>query len=59
MSPTQKPGSFAQDTLPRMNMTQNIGPGYNTSVLEIGLEVAPLLLVWNCWTKAEAGLAKG
>ena len=42
-----------------MNVTQNIGPGYNTSVLEIGLEVAPLLLVWNCWTKAEAGLAKG
>lgn len=43
MSPTQK-GSFAQDTLPRMNVTQNIGPGHNTSVLEIGLEVAPLLL---------------
>ena len=45
MSPTQKPGSFAQDTLPRMNVTQNIGPGYNTSVLEIGLEVAGALAV--------------
>ncbi|DAA18294.1 TPA: Nucleosome-remodeling factor subunit BPTF-like [Bos taurus] len=59
MSPTQKPGSFAQDTLPRMNVTRNIGPGHSTSVLEIGLEVAPLLLVWNCWTKASAGLAEG
>lgn len=38
-------------TLPRMNTSGDISPTHKTTLLGIGLEVAPMLLVWNRWTR--------
>ena len=53
---THEPRPFYLSSRGYTNVPRNISLDHQTTLLGIGLEVAPLLLVWNHWTEAQAGL---